>query len=51
LVQLAKQFQGRRFLEIDHSETRIACGSHGWVTQVQWAAHWASSLNVLWKKK
>jgi hypothetical protein len=29
LVQLAKQFQGRRFLEIDHSETRIACGSHG----------------------
>jgi hypothetical protein len=28
LVQLAKQFQGRRFLEIDQSETRIACGSH-----------------------
>jgi hypothetical protein len=27
-VQLAKQFQGRRFLEIDQSETRIACGSH-----------------------
>jgi hypothetical protein len=26
-VQLAKQFQGRRFLEIDQSETRIACGS------------------------
>ena len=26
--QLAKQFQGRRFLEIDQSETRIACGSH-----------------------
>jgi hypothetical protein len=24
---LAKQFQ-RRFLEIDQSETRIACGSH-----------------------
>jgi hypothetical protein len=23
-VQLAKQFQGRRFLEIDQSETRIA---------------------------
>jgi hypothetical protein len=23
---LAKQFQGRRFLEIDQSETRIACG-------------------------
>jgi hypothetical protein len=23
-VQLAKQFQGRRFLEIDRSETRIA---------------------------
>ena len=27
-VQLAKQFQGRRFLEIDQSETRIACGGH-----------------------
>jgi hypothetical protein len=27
-VQLAKQFQGRRFLEIDQSETRIACRSH-----------------------
>jgi hypothetical protein len=27
-LQLAKQFQGRRFLEIDQSETRIACGSH-----------------------
>jgi hypothetical protein len=26
--QLAKQFHGRRFLGIDHSETRIACGSH-----------------------
>jgi hypothetical protein len=25
-VQLAKQFQGRRFLEIDQSETKIACG-------------------------
>ena len=27
-VQLAKQFQGRRFLEIDQSETRTAYGSH-----------------------
>jgi hypothetical protein len=27
-VQLAKQFQGRRFLGIDQSETRIAYGSH-----------------------
>jgi hypothetical protein len=27
-VQLAKQFQGRSFLEIIQSETRIACGSH-----------------------
>ena len=26
-VHLAKQFQ-RRFLEIDQSETRIACGGH-----------------------
>ena len=25
---LAKRFQRRRFLEIDKSETRIACGSH-----------------------
>jgi hypothetical protein len=25
-VQLAQQFQGTRFLEIDQSETRIACG-------------------------
>jgi hypothetical protein len=27
-VHLAKQFQRRRFLEIDQSEKRIACGSH-----------------------
>jgi hypothetical protein len=27
-VQLAKQFQRRRFLEIDQSQTRIACGAH-----------------------
>jgi hypothetical protein len=27
-VHLAKQFQRRRFLEIDQLETRIACGSH-----------------------
>jgi hypothetical protein len=27
-IQLAKKFQGRRFLEIDQSDTRIACGSH-----------------------
>jgi hypothetical protein len=26
-VHLAKRFQRRRFLEIDQSETRIACGS------------------------
>jgi hypothetical protein len=25
---LAKQFQRKRFLEIDQSETRIACGGH-----------------------
>jgi hypothetical protein len=25
---LAMQFQRRRFLEIDQSETRIACGGH-----------------------
>ena len=28
LVHLAKQFQGRRFLEINQPETRIAYGSH-----------------------
>jgi hypothetical protein len=27
-VHLAKQLQRRRFLEIDQSETRIACGGH-----------------------
>ena len=27
-LHLAKLFQSRRFLEIDQSETRIACGSH-----------------------
>jgi hypothetical protein len=27
-VHLAKQFQRRKFLEINQSETRIACGSH-----------------------
>ena len=27
-LHLAKQFQRRRFLEIDQSKTRIACGSH-----------------------
>jgi hypothetical protein len=27
-VHLVKQFQRRRFLKIDQSETRIACGGH-----------------------
>jgi hypothetical protein len=27
-VHLIKWFQRRRFLEIDQSETRIACGGH-----------------------
>jgi hypothetical protein len=27
-VHLAKWFQSRRFLEIDQSEKRIACGGH-----------------------
>jgi hypothetical protein len=27
-VHLSNLFQGRRFLEIDPSETRIACGGH-----------------------
>ena len=32
-VHLAKQLQRRRFLEIDQSDTRMACGGHfinGW---------------------
>jgi hypothetical protein len=28
LVHLAKQFQRKRFLEINKSETIIACGGH-----------------------
>ena len=28
LVHLAKQFQRRRLLEINQSETKIACGGH-----------------------
>jgi hypothetical protein len=28
LIHLARQFQRRRFLEINQSEKRIACGSH-----------------------
>jgi hypothetical protein len=27
-VHLAKRFRGEDFLEIDQSETRIACGGH-----------------------
>jgi hypothetical protein len=27
-VHMAKQFQRKDFLEIDQSETRIACGGH-----------------------
>jgi hypothetical protein len=27
-VHLAMKFQGQRFLEIDQSKTRIACGGH-----------------------
>ena len=27
-VHLAKQLQRRRFVEIDQSETRMACGGH-----------------------
>jgi hypothetical protein len=29
-VNLARQFQRRRFLKIGQSETRIACGGHAW---------------------
>jgi hypothetical protein len=29
-VNLARQFQRRRFLKIGQSETRIACGGHTW---------------------
>ena len=37
-VHLAKQLHRRRFLEIDQSDTRIACGGHfinGWELNVQ----------------
>jgi hypothetical protein len=38
MVHLAKRFQRRRFLEIDQSETRIACGSHVcWWIGTKWA--------------
>jgi hypothetical protein len=30
LDHLAKRFQRRRFLKINQSETRIACGGHVW---------------------
>jgi hypothetical protein len=39
---LAKRFQRRRFLEIDQSETRIACGGH----VCQWIGLW----KVLYKE-
>jgi hypothetical protein len=29
-VNLARQFQRRRFLKIGKSDTRIACGGHVW---------------------
>ena len=29
-VHLAKQLKRRRFLEIDQSETRMACGGHAY---------------------
>ena len=37
-VHLAKQLQRRRFLEIDQSDTRMACGGHfinGWELNAQ----------------
>jgi hypothetical protein len=30
LVNLARQFQRRRFLKIGKSDTKIACGGHVW---------------------
>jgi len=37
-VHLAKRFQRRKFLEIDQSETRIACDSHVcWWIGMNWA--------------
>jgi hypothetical protein len=37
-VLLAMLFQSRRFLEIDQSETRIACGGHvGYWIGTEWA--------------
>jgi hypothetical protein len=34
-VHLAMWFQRRRFLEIDQSETRIACGGHGLLMELE----------------
>jgi hypothetical protein len=50
-VQLVKQFQGRIFLEIDQSETRIPCGSHAYLTsrdeQAILVSDWSISKNLL----
>jgi hypothetical protein len=37
---LAKRFQRRRFLEIDQSETRIACGGQTWPPQAILVSDW-----------
>ena len=47
LVHLAKWFQRRTFLEIDQSETRIACGSHVcWWIGTKWAIFRGPSIDT-----
>jgi hypothetical protein len=43
---LAMRFQRRRFLEIDQSETRIACGGHV-PPQAILLSDWSISKNLL----
>jgi hypothetical protein len=48
-VHLAKLFQSRRFLEIDQSETRIACGGHvcqTWPPQTILVSDWLISKKI-----
>jgi hypothetical protein len=46
---LAKRFQRRRFLEIEQSETRIACDIHWqtWPPQTILVSDWSISKNIL----
>jgi hypothetical protein len=45
-VHLAKWFQRRRFLEINQSETRTACGGHVYSPQAILVSDWSISKNL-----